>query len=62
MKYALLIYSNEAPDADSKLSEAEQNAIMREYFAISELPATFGGAQLQPPRRRRRCASTTGAP
>ena len=48
MKYALLIYSDEAPDAYSKLSEAEQNAIMREYFAISELPATLNGAQLQP--------------
>jgi hypothetical protein len=48
VKYALLIYSDEAPDAYSKLSEAEQNAIMSEYFAISELPATFHGAQLQP--------------
>ena len=41
MKYALLIYSDEAPDDGSSLSEAEQNAIMSEYFAISELPATF---------------------
>jgi hypothetical protein len=48
VKYALLIYSDEAPDAYSKLSEAEQNAIMSEYFAISELPATLNGAQLQP--------------
>ena len=48
MKYALLIYSDDAPDASAKLSEAEQNAIMGEYFAISELPQTFGGAQLQP--------------
>ena len=48
MKYALLIYSDDAPDAWAKLSEAEQNAIMGEYFAISELPETYGGAQLQP--------------
>jgi hypothetical protein len=48
MKYALLIYSDDAPDAWAALSEAEQNAIMGEYFAISELPGTFGGAQLQP--------------
>ncbi|HUZ82367.1 MAG TPA: YciI family protein [Gaiellaceae bacterium] len=48
MKYALLIYSSEAPEAYEKLSEAEQNAIMGEYFAISELPATYHGAQLQP--------------
>jgi hypothetical protein len=48
MKYALLIYSDEAPDAWEALSEDEQNAIMGEYFAISELPATYHGAQLQP--------------
>ena len=61
MKYALLIYSDEAPDAYSKLSEAEQNAIMSEYFAISELPATLEARSCSRPRRRRRCASTTGA-
>jgi hypothetical protein len=48
MKYGLLIYSDESADTYSQLSEAEQNAIMGEYFAISELPATYGGAQLQP--------------
>jgi hypothetical protein len=48
VKYALLIYSDDAPDARAALSEAEQNAIMAEYYAISELPGTFGGAQLQP--------------
>ena len=43
MKYMLLIYSNEArrrADFDN-LSEAEQNGILGEYFAISETP---GGA------------------
>jgi hypothetical protein len=48
VKYALLIYSDESADTYSQLSEAEQNAIMGEYFAISELPATYDGAQLQP--------------
>ena len=48
MKYALLIYSNEAPDAYNQLSEEQQKAIMGEYFAISELPGTYGGEQLQP--------------
>jgi hypothetical protein len=48
VKYALLIYSDEASDNGASLSEAEQNAIMSEYFAISELPETFHGAQLQP--------------
>jgi hypothetical protein len=41
MKYALLIYSSEAGDGFDRLPEAE-------YYAISELPGTFGGAQLQP--------------
>jgi hypothetical protein len=41
VKYALLIYSDEATDDPSPET-------MREYFAISELPSTVGGAQLQP--------------
>ncbi len=48
MKYALLIYSDEATGAYERLSETEQTAVMAEYFAISELPATYDGAQLQP--------------
>ena len=48
MKYALLIYSNGARDEFDGLPDDEQRAIMGEYFAISELPGTFGGAQLQP--------------
>lgn len=48
MKYALLIYSHEAPGADDQLSEEQQKSIMGEYFAISELPGTYGGEQLQP--------------
>jgi hypothetical protein len=48
VKYALLIYSAEAPDRFNDLDEAEQRSIMGEYFAITELPGTFGGAQLAP--------------
>ncbi|HET6946106.1 MAG TPA: YciI family protein [Gaiellaceae bacterium] len=48
MKYALLIYSSEARNGFDRLPEAEQRAVMGEYYAISELPGTFGGAQLQP--------------
>jgi hypothetical protein len=48
VKYALLIYSSDAPESYDRLSEAEQRSIMGEYLAISDLPGTFGGAQLQP--------------
>jgi hypothetical protein len=48
LQYALLIYSNEARDQFDRLPPEEQQAIMGEYFAISELPGTYGGAQLQP--------------
>jgi hypothetical protein len=44
----LLIYSDEAPDHWNALSEAEQGAIYAEYGAISQLPGTIGGDQLQP--------------
>ena len=48
MKYALLIYSEEAPERFNALPEDQQTAILREYMAISELPGTLGGEQLQP--------------
>lgn len=48
MQYMLLIYSGEATDGFDSLSEAEQSAIMGEYFAISETPGVTGGNQLQP--------------
>jgi hypothetical protein len=48
MQYMLLIYSNEARSEFDGLSEDEQRAIMGEYYAISELPGTVGGGQLQP--------------
>ncbi|MGN6378535.1 MAG: YciI family protein [Gaiellales bacterium] len=49
MRYALLIYSDEARNQFDSLPEAEQRAILGEYMAISELPGTTGGFQLQPP-------------
>jgi hypothetical protein len=48
MKYALLIYSDPADNGFEQLSEAEQGAILGEYMAISEMPSTVGGDQLQP--------------
>jgi hypothetical protein len=46
VKYALLIYGGDQ-EWESR-SENERKAIYQEYFAISELPGTFGGAELQP--------------
>jgi hypothetical protein len=48
MQYMLLIYSGDSPDRFEKLSEAEQQAILGEYYAISEAPGVSGGNQLQP--------------
>ena len=48
MKYALLIYSDEAVNTFETLSEPEQNAILGEYMAISASPATVAAQQLQP--------------
>ncbi len=46
MKYALLIYDR--PGTYDKLGDDERDAVFGEYFAISEAPGVFGGAQLQP--------------
>jgi hypothetical protein len=48
VKYALLIYSNDAPERWNALPADQQEAIMGEYMAISQLPGTLDGAQLQP--------------
>ena len=48
MKYALLIYGNNARDTFEQLSEEEQGAILGEYMAIAQSPGTLGGEQLQP--------------
>ena len=47
MKYALLIY--DTPGTYDALGVSEREAVFGEYFAISEAPGVFGGAQLQPP-------------
>ena len=49
MKYILLIQSTATNDRFSQLSEAEQGAVMGEYFALRQDPAVTGGEQLQPP-------------
>jgi hypothetical protein len=46
MKYALLIYGGD--DEWEARSDEEKQEIYKEYFAISELPGTFGGAEMQP--------------
>jgi hypothetical protein len=48
MKYAILIYSDEARNRYDSLSEAEQQSITAEYLALNEEPGAVGGAQLQP--------------
>jgi hypothetical protein len=46
VKYALLIYGNDAEWENR--SEDERQAIYGEYMAVSETPGIFGGAELQP--------------
>ena len=46
MKYALLIHDK--PGAYDGLSESEYESVFGEYFAISQAPGVYGGAQLQP--------------
>jgi hypothetical protein len=48
MKYALLIYGDNARDTFEQLTEEEQGAILGEYMAIRQMPTTVGGEQLQP--------------
>ena len=48
MQYMLLIYSTESMAEFEKLSEAERNSILGEYYAISEAPGVTAGNQLQP--------------
>jgi hypothetical protein len=51
MQYVLLVYDDPAQWAS--VSEDEMKSIYGEYMAVSELPATTGGAQLQPPATAR---------
>jgi hypothetical protein len=46
MKYALLIY--DVPGNYDRLADDEREAVFGEYFAITEAPGVYGGAQLQP--------------
>jgi hypothetical protein len=48
MQYMLLIYSGDSMNGFEDRSEAEQQAIMGEYYAISQTPGVGGGHQLQP--------------
>ncbi len=48
MQYLIQIYSGDGPDQWESLGEAEQQAVMGEYGAISGMPGILGGAQLQP--------------
>ena len=45
MKYALLIHDK--PGAYDALSPSEYESVFGEYFAISQAPGVYGGAQLQ---------------
>src|SRR5437016_250695 len=51
MQYVLQIFSNggNGGDAFAGLSQAEKDAVMGEYMAISQSQGIVGGAQLQPP-------------
>ncbi|HEY0517629.1 MAG TPA: YciI family protein [Solirubrobacteraceae bacterium] len=49
MQYLIQIYTGETAQRWQSLSEAEQQAVSAEYFAIGEDPRVSGGAQLQPP-------------
>jgi len=48
MKYALLIYGNEARDRFNQLPEDEQRSVLGEYLAVRQAPGVYGGEQLQP--------------
>jgi hypothetical protein len=48
MQYMLLIYSGDSMNGFEDRSEAEQKAILGEYYAISETPGVSSGNQLQP--------------
>ena len=60
MKYAVLIYGAEA--AWDELSEADQQATLGEYIAISQHPSIVGGAQLQAPETATTVRAANGSP
>jgi hypothetical protein len=60
MKYALLIYDDPAQWTD--ISEDQMKSIYGEYMAVSELPNTAGGSQLQPADTARSVRVQDGKP
>jgi hypothetical protein len=53
MKYMLLIHQGDAPtprdpDAWARLSQEEQNAVYRDYQAVSNAPGVSSGLELAP--------------
>jgi hypothetical protein len=56
MKYMLLIHQGTAPtprdpEAWSRLSEEEQNAVYADYQAVNQTPGVTPGLELEPPER-----------
>ena len=54
MKYMLLIHQGDTPtprdpEAWARLSEEEQQAVYRDYQAVSQTPGVTPGLQLEPP-------------
>ena len=60
MQYALLIYDD--PKSWEDVTPEEMQSIYGEYMAVSELPATTGGAQLQPTDKARSVRVKNGSP
>ena len=56
MKYMLLIHQGTAPtprdpEAWSRLSEEEQNAVYADYQAVNQTPGVTPGLELEPPEK-----------
>ncbi len=60
MQYALLIYDD--PKAWESVTPEEMQSIYGEYMAVSALPATTGGSQLQPAETARSVRVKNGSP
>src|SRR5207302_378897 len=58
MQYVLLIYDD--PGQREDMAPEERESIYREHMAVSQLPNTRGGAQLQPTDTARRLRVETG--
>ena|SRR6185312_1344459 len=60
MQYALLIYDD--PTSWEDVTPEQMESIYGEYMAVSNLPATTGGAQLQPAETARSVRVKNGSP